>query len=127
VSPAPTTPLSQDCPAPESWSAFHLGQLPEESLRRLSLHLELCPACSSHQIALENSEDVLIEELRRGPADDSYANELACRDALARLRTLVAPAFARTTTPRQFGPYLLRELREGGPGLREDAVRPANG
>jgi Protein kinase domain/Curli production assembly/transport component CsgG len=128
VAPASTILLPRECPDHEIWSAFHLGQLPEETLGRLSVHLEQCPACSSSLRALENQEDNLVQELRRQPLVDSYGDEPACREALDRLRDLLPADESDQPISTTFGDYrLVRCLGEGSMGTVYEAVHPQRG
>src|SRR5260370_202987 len=112
-------PLPPACPGPEDWSAFHLGQLPEEDVSRLALHLENCSNCAANLQALEGQADDLVKGLRQPATEDGHGDEPALREAMNRLRELVhrSPGGTDTPTARRLGPYrLLRQLGRGSMG-----------
>ena len=54
-----------DCPDDATLVAFHLGDLPEESLDAIRSHQESCPRCESRAQALDDRTDAVIDDLRR--------------------------------------------------------------
>jgi tRNA A-37 threonylcarbamoyl transferase component Bud32 len=82
-------------------------------------HLEGCPACQAN-LSTMSAEDPWLTTLREPAPTDSYQEELACREAVARFRAVVCQAdpAAGGHDLRQLGNYdLLQELGRGGMGV----------
>jgi serine/threonine protein kinase len=76
------------CPAADELSAFNLGKLPEDRLLAVAEHVAACPTCQSSLHALETQADSLIAGLRQGAPEESYAEEMAFREALEKAKSL---------------------------------------
>jgi hypothetical protein len=75
------------CPEAGAWRAFCLGCLPDGILQHMAEHLEQCVSCTGALRQLPCPTDDLVDGLRR-LAHSDYADELACHQAVQRLRLL---------------------------------------
>jgi hypothetical protein len=105
------------CPSGQDLSAFHVGNLPAETLEVIAGHVGGCESCQFALDGLDDTPDALVSQLRTpGPGDGPSAAECG------RVVALVEDLGGRGTDPDphaagDLGQYeLLGELGAGGMG-----------
>jgi serine/threonine protein kinase len=110
-------PNGTTCPSRQDLSAFHVGDLPADTLEAIATHVGTCEPCLSALEGLDDSPDLLVSELRT-PAQPEALSESECRRLAALVADLGnAPAAPDPPAPVDLGQYeVLRELGAGGMG-----------
>ncbi|NOY42555.1 MAG: protein kinase [Planctomycetes bacterium] len=119
------TTKTDTCPDPEVLTGFLLGKLSTVELETIARHLGTCSRCTQKAQSLETRTDVLVDTLRQALVEDSYAEELACREGSKAVagRQFSMPSPLPDVSPTskplgRLGTYeLLEEIGRGGTGV----------
>ncbi len=78
------------CPSLATLQAYSLGTLSAAETAELDRHLDQCQPCVTWLLERGDSEDALVEAMRSAPDSAPFAEELSCRQGLARAMELGA-------------------------------------
>ncbi len=114
-----------DCPSHEEIVAFSTGKVTETVLETISEHLETCESCISVLLAVQDSDDSLVDGLRTPSSGEQFLDEPEYQRAVEGVEaigcgplTLDRPdGGSLRPLPSEFGRYeILEELGQGGMG-----------
>jgi Protein kinase domain len=110
-------PSRMTCPSRDDLSAFHVGNLPTDTLEAIATHLGACDSCLFALERLDDAADLLVSELRTSGGPDDLS-EAECRRLAALVEGLGGPDAVRgAPAAGDLGQYdLLEELGAGGMG-----------
>lgn len=77
------------CPSREELLQFYEGRLDEQSVSQVASHVDSCAECQGLlQTAVGGGRDTILSALQHPPAENAFADEAACREAIARVEAL---------------------------------------
>ena len=108
------------CPDREPLTNYALGHLPEQQLRQITDHLDMCPDCEATVSSLDDATDTLVNELRVPMQPSRVANLAEFEKVLPKLKAIGSDSGEEHKQEPPAGRIreyeLIKKIGEGGMG-----------